>query len=353
MTVQAAQFQLGRGILNSIITAFGMDSLDVITPEGLPDESVEFLRRMLVHYSDKDARLAEVSKSKDPDYEGDLNEYYDSGLLSYTLLNQYSGVSNLYTMKESDNKAASTLKYILGNFTVKEVEEDGIKGFRIYDKYDYAANDKYFKSVLPEIYSKAKEKGYDTSAVDGQVYMTYENIKKNFKKKNRADFSIFSPESWTPIAHPVLRTLGGWWMGDDMEEADKIKIDFFIGKDKPPALNDEDAMPVKYSEEFGPQPRPENFAAVIPNGPMGVTRENNLEKFFSSFPTIKLGSPIGTAEAAEVENQDMILPQKKPIKTKRLTPFQQAFADAKARGDATFQFENKAGETKDYSTEVK
>ena len=350
MTVQAAQFQLGRGILNSIITAFGMDSLDVITPDALPEESVEFLRRMLNHYSDKDARLAEA---KNTNYEDELNEYYDSGLLNYKLLNAYAGISNLYTMKESENKAASTLKYILGNFTVKEVEEDGVKGFRIYDKYDYELNDSYFKSVLPDVYAKAKERGYDTSAIDGQIYMTYENIKKNFKKKNRADFSIFKPESWTPTAHPVLRTLGGWWMGEDMDEVDKIKIDFFISKDSPPSLDEDDALPVKYSSDFGPKPRPENFAAVIPNGPLNAERKNNLEKFFSSFPTIKLGSPISTAKAAEVKNQDMILPQNKPIKTKRLTPFQQAFADAKARGDATFQFENKAGVTKEYTTEVK
>ena len=52
MTLAAAQFQLGRGILNSIITYFGADSLDVLTPDGLPEESVEFLRRLLVHYSD-------------------------------------------------------------------------------------------------------------------------------------------------------------------------------------------------------------------------------------------------------------------------------------------------------------
>ena len=34
------------------------------------------------------------------------------------------------------------------------------------------------------------------------------------------------------------------------------------------------------------------------------------------------------------------------------TPFQQAFADARARGDETFEFVNKDGITKSYTTEV-
>ena len=46
MTVEAGK-QLGRGIINSIITYFGADSMDILTPDGLPEETVEFLRRML------------------------------------------------------------------------------------------------------------------------------------------------------------------------------------------------------------------------------------------------------------------------------------------------------------------
>ena len=38
MTVEAGK-QLGRGIINSIITYFGADSMDILTPDGLPEES--------------------------------------------------------------------------------------------------------------------------------------------------------------------------------------------------------------------------------------------------------------------------------------------------------------------------
>ena len=54
MTLAAANFQLRRGIVNSLITYFGGDSLDVLTPDGLPEESVEFLRKMANYYSEKD-----------------------------------------------------------------------------------------------------------------------------------------------------------------------------------------------------------------------------------------------------------------------------------------------------------
>ena len=47
MTTDAAMM-LGKGIINSIITGLGGDSLDVITPDDMPEESIEFLRRMLV-----------------------------------------------------------------------------------------------------------------------------------------------------------------------------------------------------------------------------------------------------------------------------------------------------------------
>ena len=96
MTVEAAQFQLGRGILNSIVTYFGADSLDVITPDGLPEESVEFLRAMLNHYSDKDAMLTQAKNN--PDFTRNLENYYETGLLSYSMLNGFGGLNNLYNM---------------------------------------------------------------------------------------------------------------------------------------------------------------------------------------------------------------------------------------------------------------
>ena len=142
MTTDAAMM-LGKGILNSIITAFGGDSLDVVTPDDMPEESIEFLRRMLVHYSDKDKRLAEA---KGTSFADQLEDYYNTGVTSYQMLNQFGKVSNLFRMKEDENEAAASLKYILGRFTVKEVEEDGIQGFRIYDKYDFKNNEKYFES---------------------------------------------------------------------------------------------------------------------------------------------------------------------------------------------------------------
>ena len=205
MTVEAAQFQLGRGILNSIVTYFGADSLDVITPDGLPEESVEFLRAMLNHYSDKDARLAQAKNN--PDFTRNLENYYETGLLSYSMLNGFGGLNNLYNMKEENDEAAASLKYILGQFTVKPVTEDGIEGYRIYDKYDFKNNEDYFMSILPEIYHIAKERGYDTSGVDGQLYMTYKAIQKNLGKPDANILKSF--------AHPVLRTLGGWFIDEE------------------------------------------------------------------------------------------------------------------------------------------
>ena len=50
---------------------------------------------------------------------------------------------------------------------------------------------------------------------------------------------------------------------------------------------------------------------------------------------------IPSAEAATTEEPENVK-----------TPFQQAFADARSRGDATFEFVNKDGITKSYTTEV-
>ena len=330
MTVEAAQFQLGRGILNSIITYFGADSLDVITPDGLPEESVEFLRAMLNHYSDKDARLAQAKNN--PDFTRNLENYYETGLLSYSMLNGFGGLNNLYNMKEENDEAAASLKYILGQFTVKPVTENGIEGYRIYDKYDFKNNEDYFISILPEIYHIAKERGYDTSAVDGQLYMTLKSIDKNLAKPNRSMLKA--------IAHPIARTLGGWFIGEDRPEEDKIKIDFFIPKNKTePPMEEDTVMPVRYYEERAgmpeamPKMRPENFAAYIPNGPMDTTRQSAFNKFMDMI--------IPKAEAASIEEPKDVM-----------TPFQTAFAEARARGDSTFEFTRKDGITRTYTTEV-
>ena len=342
MTTDAAMM-LGKGILNSIITAFGGDSLDVVTPDDMPEESIEFLRRMLVHYSDKDKRLAEA---KGTSFADQLEDYYNTGVTSYQMLNQFGKVSNLFRMKEDENEAAASLKYILGRFTVKEVEEDGIQGFRIYDKYDFKNNEKYFASIYPEIYQYAKDNGYDTSAVDAQVFMTSEAIKKNLAK----------PDSNTlkAIGHPILRTIGGWFVSDEREEDKKIKINFFIPREKVnEPLENDTVMPVKYFEEnILPEARPENFAAIIPNGPMDKQRANNLEDFYNSFTTTPL-SFVSKAQAEEIKEQDIVLPQTKPNVKKQLSAFQEAFASARAKGEKTFAFTNKAGETKEYTTEVK
>lgn len=330
MTVEAAQFQLGRGILNSIITYFGADSLDVITPDGLPEESVEFLRVMLNHYSDKDARLAQAKNN--PEFTENLENYYETGLLSYPMLNGFGGLNNLYNMQEENDEAAASLKYILGQFTVKPVTEDGIEGYRIYDKYDFKNNEEYFMSVLPEIYQIAKERGYDTSGVDGQLYMTYKSIEKNLDKPNA--------DVLKSLAHPVLRTLGGWFIDEERPEEDKIKIDFFIPKNKTePPMEEDSVMPVRYYEERAgmpesmPKMRPENFAAYIPNGPMDTTRQSAFNSFMDMI--------IPKAEAATIEEPKDVM-----------TPFQTAFAEARARGDSTFEFTRKDGISRTYTTEL-
>ena len=345
MTLAAANFQLRRGIVNSLITYFGGDSLDVLTPDGLPEESVEFLRKMANYYSEKDKRLAEF---KGTNLEDDLEDYYETGVLTYSLLNKFGGINNLYDMKESDNSAASSLKYILGQFTLKEVEENGIKGYRIYDKYDFKNNQEYFASVMPEIYQDARGKGYDTSAVDGHLYMMFKAMKKNVGRAVRNNPISGLPSSLaTAIGHPVFRTLGGWFIGEDRPEEDKIKIDFFIPKKKGDAyLEDDTVMPVEYAENRvtdmpnAPMLRPENFAAYIPVGPMDNTRAKAFNAMMSSVVPEQ-----HTLSLAETGIPD-------PNETTPLTPFQKAFAEARARGDETFEFTTRDGKTQSYNTEL-
>ena len=68
MTVEAAKFLYGRGLVNSLVTGLGGDSMDVISPDQLPGEAVEFLRLMANHYFKDDAtrnkRMSEFTNEK-------------------------------------------------------------------------------------------------------------------------------------------------------------------------------------------------------------------------------------------------------------------------------------------------
>ena len=67
----------------------------------------------------------------------------------------------------------------------------------------------------------------------------------------------------------LFRTLGGWFIGEDRPE-DKIKIDFFIPKEKGDAyLENDTVMPVEYAD---------NRVTDMPNAPM--LRPENLQPIY-------------------------------------------------------------------------
>jgi len=286
MTVEAAKFLYGRGLVNSIVTGLGGDSMDVISPDQLPGEAVEFLRLMANHYFKDDAtrnkRMSEFTSSK-------TKEAIKVGLVNYEMLNSFANLGNMFNFKDASSAKAGSedLKKILGQFTIKAVEEDGVMGYRIYDKYDFLNNEDYFKAIVPEVYQSAVEDGYDTSSISGLIAMVGKSISKNLSK----DPEGFT-QTATAIGHPISRAIAGAFISDDMDEDDKVKIDFFIpANEKTQVVSNGSVNPIAY-----PEPRPDDLdtaSAVIPNGPMDDDRASVFQDFMNLI--------IPKAEASTIE----------------------------------------------------
>ena len=331
MTLEAAKFLYGRGLINSIVTGLGGESMDVITPDQLPGEAVEFLRLMANHYfKDDETRNKRMSEFKSER----TKEAIKNGLVNYEMLNSFANLGDMFKFKDSSaaKEGAEDLKKILGQFTIKSVEENGVRGYRIYDKYDFVNNEDYFRTIFPDIYESAREDGYDTSSFTGLINMVGKSIQKNLSKNPEG-----LKQMVTAVGHPISRAIAGAFIGEDMDEEDKIKIDFFIPADtKTETVADGSVNSVIYPEAF-PEARPEYLeraSAVIPNGPMDNERASVFQDFMNFL--------IPQAQADTVEQV---------VETKPLT-FKQAFAQARSDGLEQFEFTNKKGETKMYTTEL-
>ena len=327
MTIDAAKFLYGRGLINSIVTGLGGDSMDVISPDQLPGEAVEFLRLMANHYFKDDAtrnkRMSEFTNEK-------TKNAIKVGLVNYEMLNSFAGLGNMFKFKDESNAkaGAETLKTILGQFTIKAVEEDGVMGYRIYDKYDFNNNTDYFKSVFPEIYQSAVEDGYDTSSTTGVLNMVGKSISKNLETSEGLWKTI------TAVGHPISRALAGSFINqDEMDEDDKIKIDFFIpANEKTQVVSNGSVNPIAY-----PEPRPDDLdtaSAIIPNGPMDDDRASVFQDFMNLI--------IPKAEASTIE----------PVVETKPLSFGDTFKQARADGLKEFEFTNSAGKTGMYTTEL-
>jgi len=331
MTLEAAKFLYGRGLINSIVTGLGGESMDVVTPDQLPGEAVEFLRLMANHYfKDDETRNKRMSEFKSER----TKEAIKNGLVNYEMLNSFAGLGDMFKFKDSSaaKEGAEDLKKILGQFTIKSVEENGVRGYRIYDKYDFVNNEDYFRTIFPDIYESAREDGYDTSSFTGLINMVGQSIQKNLSKNPEG-----LKQMVTAVGHPISRAIAGAFIGEDMDEEDKVKIDFFIPADtKTETVADGSVNSVIYPEAF-PEARPEDLeraSAIIPNGPMDNERASVFQDFMNFI--------IPQAKAETVEQV---------VETKPLT-FSQAFAQARSDGLEQFEFTNKSGETKMYTTEL-
>ena len=329
MTVEAAKFLYGRGLVNSLVTGLGGDSMDVISPDQLPGEAVEFLRLMANHYFKDDAtrnkRMSEFTNEK-------TKNAIKVGLVNYEMLNSFAGLGNMFKFKDASGAKAGSedLKKILGQFTIKAVEEDGVMGYRIYDKYDFLNNEDYFKAIVPEVYQSAVEDGYDTSSFTGLLNMVGKSISKNLSE----DPEGFT-QTATAIGHPITRAIAGAFIGEEMDEDDKVKIDFFIpANDKTQVVSNGSVNPIVYPE---PTARPDDLdtaSAIIPNGPMDDDRASVFRDFMNFI--------IPKAEASTVE----------PVVETKPLSFGDSFKQARADGLKEFEFTNSAGKTGMYTTEV-
>jgi hypothetical protein len=155
----------------------------------------------------------------------------------------------------------------------------------------------------------------------------------------------------TAVGHPISRAIAGAFIGEEMDEEDKVKIDFFIPADtKTETVADGSVNAVEYPESFPearpadldmasvmPMARPEDLStasAILPNGPMDNERATAFQDFMNFL-----------IPQAKADTEEQV------VEVKPLT-FKQAFAQARSDGLEQFEFTNKQGETKMYTTEL-
>jgi len=339
---------LMKGTLNGILTGLGAEA-DEITNDDFPEEGIDLLRKAyLYYYKDEQASanaLAKLKAKNHPEYD-QIKKAMDYNQISYAMINDLFDLEGSFFRDFESGGLAEDLKLVLGNFTVKAQTEDGVNGFRIYDKYDYPNNDKWFKGQFPEIFQDIKEAGYDTQGPISHIIMSAMAGKKNLEDTNPEGIINKAVAAFYPLAH----TIGGWSANENRPDDEKLNVNVFIPFERNRAMADGSVNSVVYPEAFPearpsnldtasvmPVARPENLetaSAVVPNGPMDEERASMFDGLLNLvFPK---------AEAAVIET---------PKKEKPLT-FKQAFAQARSDGLEQFEFTNKKGETKMYTTEL-
>lgn len=337
-----------KGTLNGILTGLGAEA-DEITNDDFPEEGIDLLRKAyLYYYKDEQASanaLAKLKAKNHPEYD-QIKKAMDYNQISYAMINDLFDLEGSFFRDFESGGLAEDLKLVLGNFTVKAQTEDGVNGFRIYDKYDYPNNDKWFKGQFPEIFQDIKEAGYDTQGPISHIMMSAMAGKKNLEDTNPEGIINKAVAAFYPLAH----TIGGWSANENRPDDEKLNVNVFIPFERNRAMANGSVNSVIYPEAFPearpsnldtasvmPVARPENLetaSAVVPNGPMDEERASMFDGLLNLvFPK---------AEAAVLET---------PKKEKPLT-FKQAFAQARSDGLEQFEFTNKSGETKMYTTEL-
>lgn len=325
---------LMKGTLNGILTGFGADA-DEITNDDFPEEGIELLRKAYLHYyKDEQASanaLAKLKSQNHPEYE-QIETAMKNNQISYAMINHLFNLEGSFFRDFESGGLAEDLKLVLGNFTVKAKDEDGVSGFRIYDKYDYPNNDKWFQGSFPEIFNDVKEAGFNTEGPLSHIIMSAMAGGKNVMTSDAQGFV----ENSVAAFYPLLHTVGGWAANENRPDDEKLNVNVFIPFEKNKVLANGSVNPVEYPESM-PMARPEDLetaTAIVPNGPMDDERASMFDNLLNFvFPKAKASTIEPVAE------------------TKPLT-FGQSFAKARADGLKEFEFTNKAGKTGMYTTEV-
>lgn len=327
---------LMKGTLNGILTGFGADA-DEITNDDFPEEGIELLRKAYLHYyKDEQASanaLAKLKSQNHPEYE-QIETAMKNDQISYAMINHLFNLEGSFFRDFESGGLAEDLKLVLGNFTVKAKDEDGVSGFRIYDKYDYPNNDKWFQGSFPEIFNDVKEAGFDTDGPLSHIIMSAMAGGKNVMTSDAEGFI----KNGVAAFYPLLHTVGGWAANENRPDDEKLNVNVFIPFEKNSILANGSVNPVEYPE---PTTRPDDLdtaTAIVPNGPMDDDRASMFDNLLNFvFPK---------AEASTVETVVEPVVENKPLS------FGDSFKQARADGLKEFEFTNSAGKTGMYTTEV-
>jgi len=332
---------LMKGTFNGILTALG-GTADEITNDDFPEEGIELLRKAyLYYYKDENATASALSKLKakrHPDYD-QIAKATSYNQITYAMISDLFNLDGSFFRDFESGGMAEDLKLVLGNFTVKAVEEDGVSGFRIYDKYDYPNNDKWFQGQFPEIYNEVKESGYDMEGPLAHMIMSAKSGSKKLGEQSEdSSFTSNIISAFYPLAHSI----GGWSANENRPDDEKLNVNVFIPFESAETYNDGEVSSVEMPEP--PKSRPDDLiaSAVVPNGPMDKQRASAFNNMINYF--------IPEAQASTIEpvmGEPVIIKEE----TKPLS-FGETFKQARADGLKEFEFTNKAGKTGMFTTEV-